>query len=100
MRIIQIGFGIISFAMGVVLGLTSIVGFATSEIPMGVLTGFFALAFLAVGSRWIRGRKNVSWRDDPATERQKSFANELGIAYAKNISKGDLSDLISEATGN
>jgi hypothetical protein len=40
-----------------------------------------------------------NWRDDPATERQKSFARELEIKFPKNIKKGALSDLISEKTG-
>src|SRR5262245_57371864 len=37
-----------------------------------------------------------AWRNDPATERQKSFANHLGIQYRENVTKGELSDLISE----
>ncbi len=40
-----------------------------------------------------------TWRNDPATEKQKSFADDLGIRYPKNISKGDMSDLITEETG-
>jgi hypothetical protein len=35
-------------------------------------------------------------RDSPATEKQKSLARELGIKFPPSISKGDLSDLITE----
>ncbi len=40
-----------------------------------------------------------SWRSEPATEAQKEFADDLGIKYGKNITKGELSDLISGETG-
>jgi hypothetical protein len=40
-----------------------------------------------------------SWRDDPASDKQKSFADSLGIYYPETISKGELSDLISAKTG-
>jgi LPXTG-motif cell wall-anchored protein len=39
-------------------------------------------------------------RDSPATEKQKAFARELGIAFPSNITRGDLSDLISEERAN
>jgi hypothetical protein len=35
-----------------------------------------------------------SWRDEPATDRQKRHAHELGITYPPNITRGDLADLI------
>ena len=40
-----------------------------------------------------------TWRNDPATAKQRSFADDLGIRYPKNISKGDLSDLVTEEAG-
>ncbi len=36
-----------------------------------------------------------AWRGDPATAKQMRYANSLGIKYPANISKGDLSSLIS-----
>jgi hypothetical protein len=45
------------------------------------------------------GRTDGSWRNDPATERQKTFARELGIKFPAHISKGALSDLITQKTG-
>jgi hypothetical protein len=41
-------------------------------------------------------RSNDNSRDFPATEKQKSLARELGIKFPPSISKGDLSDLITE----
>jgi hypothetical protein len=55
--------------------------------------GFGPLNWHFGGSR----RAKDEWRDDPATERQKSFADDLGIQYPDNVTKGELSDLISEA---
>ena len=40
-----------------------------------------------------------TWRHNPATEKQKAYANFLGIEYPPNITKGELSDLISQVTG-
>ncbi len=42
-------------------------------------------------------RAKDGWRNDPATERQKSFADELGIKYPENVTKGQLVDMISQA---
>ena len=38
-----------------------------------------------------------SWRDDPATERQRAFAKELGVKIPSGATKGEASDIISEA---
>ncbi len=43
--------------------------------------------------------KNAAWRIDPPTERQMEFAKSLGITFESEISKGQLSDLISVAVG-
>jgi len=49
-------------------------------------------------SKYFIGKRTAeAWRTDPATERQKSFANKLDIKFPKNITKGELSDLISKA---
>lgn len=42
-------------------------------------------------------RGKDTWRNDPATERQKTFASHLGIRYLEHVTKGELSDMISEA---
>lgn len=50
------------------------------------LAGFFA---------WPK-RPNA-WRREPPTDRQISFARDLGITIPRGVSKGELSDMISQA---
>jgi hypothetical protein len=40
-----------------------------------------------------------AWRRDPPTERQIAYALDLGIPIPPGVSKGELSDMISQATG-
>lgn len=40
-----------------------------------------------------------AWRSDPPTERQLAYAHDLGIDIPPGVSKGQLSDLISAASG-
>lgn len=40
-----------------------------------------------------------AWRQDPPTPRQLEYAAKLGIVVRPGASKGELSDLISQATG-
>lgn len=42
----------------------------------------------------------AAWRRDPPTPRQLEYAAKLGIAIRPGVSKGELSDLISQATGH
>lgn len=56
--------------------------------------GNFAIAAAILIYRHRHMRKN--WRDDPATDHQKSFAKDLGIRHPKRITKGELSDLIDQ----
>jgi hypothetical protein len=96
MRLIQLIFGLSAIAISV----CSIAGAALSrEAGPRWFMGIIALVFGWTGLKWLRGSKSDTWRTDAATAKQKSFANELGIKYPTNISKGDLSDLISQKTG-
>jgi hypothetical protein len=85
-------------------GTTTAVAFVvysdTTKIPaylLGTLAVAFAITAVALVSR---GKQSVTWRNDPATAKQKSFADDLGIRYPRNITKGDLSALIDEALEN
>jgi hypothetical protein len=42
-------------------------------------------------------RRPNAWRRDPPTERQVAYALDLGIRVHPGMSKGELSDLISQA---
>jgi hypothetical protein len=115
----------LSFA-GAAVGLFPVVNFGVGGIwvvgvalGVGVLSGCLAFRVISLRSGWAtqqrctgnenaaillsssqgpRGRNWIrSWRDDAASDRQKSFADELGIVYSPDIGKGALSDLIDAA---
>lgn len=44
-------------------------------------------------------RRPNAWRSDPATEKQLAYARDLGLPIPAKPTKGQLSDLISSATG-
>lgn len=54
-------------------------------------------AVFAVAGACTWPRRPNAWRRDQPTERQLAFARDLGIRVPNGISKGDLSDLISQA---
>lgn len=76
--------------VGLMLLASSLVG-DRSVYTIGISTAITAAGLLA----WPR-RPNA-WRHDPPTDRQIAFARDLGIHIPKGISKGDLSELISQA---
>lgn len=58
------------------------------------LMGTAAVLTLAGFLAWPK-RPNA-WRKDPPTERQIAYARDLGIPIPPGISKGELSDMISQ----
>jgi hypothetical protein len=60
-----------------------------------LLLGMAGLFGVAGAFAWPR-RPNA-WRHDPPTDRQVAFARDLGISIPRKITKGELSDLISQA---
>ncbi len=46
-----------------------------------------------------RRHQRRTWRDDPASYRQKSFLAEMGVPFRRGATKGELSDLIEEFKG-
>lgn len=57
---------------------------------IGIAVAFAAVAFFS----WPKSPN--AWRRDPPTQRQIAYAMDLGIPIPPGISKGDLSDLISQ----
>lgn len=57
-----------------------------------------AATFGVVGA-FLWPRRSRSWRDDPPSQRQISFASDLGIQIPRGVTKGELSDMISQVTG-
>jgi hypothetical protein len=104
--------GLPLIAVGIVLIVGAVCLIASGGISSPIFAvGGIGLLFLILGVKFLPKRKKGSpfagehrrndghWRNDPATERQKSFARELGIKFPANISKGALSDLITQKTG-
>lgn len=70
-----------------------------------VSSGDFEMKLAGLGGLLLAGawfswpRRPNAWRGDPPTERQIAYAISLGIDIPDNVSKGELSDMISQATG-
>lgn len=58
-----------------------------------------AAGLAIIGSVLSWPRVPAAWRRDPPTPRQLEYAAKLGIIVPAGASKGQLSDLISQATG-
>ena len=96
MKLLRVAFGLIAVIVAILLAVSAAATFDRSQ-GGAIFLAILAVVFAAVGRKWLKGRTPDSWRAGPATEKQKSFADDLGIRYPKNITKGDLSDLIEEA---
>ena len=70
-----------------------------------VSSGKFEIKMAGLGALILAGawfswpRRPNAWRGDPPTERQIAYAISLGIDIPDNVSKGQLSDMISQAAG-
>jgi membrane protein implicated in regulation of membrane protease activity len=65
--------------------------------PSLLVAASSALAIAASVLSWPRMPK--AWRADPPTDRQLAYAQQLGLVVPEGVSKGQLSDMISQATG-
>lgn len=91
----------------IVLGLVTLLGsvffvlLGKDAVAASVIMGVIGLALIWAGRKFAWGHnRDGHWRADPASNKQKSFAREMGIKFHPGISKGELSDKISEALGN
>ena len=105
-RLLRLVIGVPLMALGLILLfgglLMALVGPDTRA--GGIIMGLIGLTLVWVGRKFTGTTPRTNpddehWRSGPATNKQKTFARELGIEFPANISKGDLSDLISEETG-
>lgn len=86
-------------------GLVAIIGTAAfvlwaalmSKKPSAASAAVAALSIAAAVLSW--PRLPDAWRFDPPTEKQLRYAESLGIMVPQGVSKGQLSDMISAATG-
>jgi len=98
MRFLRVILGLCSLAFGLLCGVMLPFAIKSGDRPSIIILAVLTSLSLLLARRLWR-RRPTSWRDDPATDKQKSFADSLGIKYPRSISKGELSDLISEVTG-
>jgi Ca2+/Na+ antiporter len=86
-------FAVIAFSI-------SVAFLSDHDKTVSVASGIVALLLFAVVVRLIRKTKyQHDWHNDPATEKQKAYARDLGIRFAENATKGQLSALIDAAVG-
>ncbi len=83
-----------AFLLGMCCLVSAVTAFSgeKSRVPIAVTAAVFGVGCLAT---WPR-RPNA-WRRDHPTERQVAYATDLGIRVRRGMSKGELSDLISQA---
>ena len=110
-RLLRVILALPFLTAGLILGAVGVYGLwegHTPYVPAYLVLAFLSLALaggiLPKKGRYPRYRKggtssSRTWRHGTATEKQKSFARELGIKFPANISKGDLSNLITKKTG-
>lgn len=90
---VRVGAALCVGGMGLVFFVASVVSGRFQIMPA-------VLGALAVAGAWLSWpRRPNAWRSDPPTERQIAYAVSLGIDIPDNVSKGQLSDMISKVTG-
>ena len=85
------------FAAVILVGLCLLMVVVAFSSNKGREVTFGVAAVFGVAGAFAWPRRPNAWRRDPPTERQLAFARDLGIQIPRGISKGDLSDLISQA---
>ena len=104
MKLLRLVIGVPLIVLGVFLLLGSVGMWmaAAKEARAGaIFMDVIGLVLVWAGRKLTQTRnRDGHWRADPASNKQKSFTRELGIKFHSGISKGELSDRISKATGN
>jgi hypothetical protein len=85
------------FAAMVLIFVALVVASVAVTTPKGRELSFGVAAVFGIAGAFAWPRRPNAWRRDPPTDRQIAFARDLGITIPNGISKGELSDLISEA---
>lgn len=83
-------FAAIFLVFGLILVLNSMVAPKKTAYTVGVPIA------IAVGGALAWPRRPNSWRRDKPTERQLAYAKALGVPLRPGLSKGEVSDLISQ----
>jgi membrane protein implicated in regulation of membrane protease activity len=85
--------------LAIVIGVAAFLLFAAvaSKKPNAIGALAAVLSIAAAVLSW--PRLPNAWKADPPTERQLAYAEKLGLVLHEGITKGQLSDMISKATG-
>jgi len=125
-RLLRLVIGVPLVLLGTFVFLLAITGFITGDTTtdrsLAIFLAAISLVLIVVGARACRkttvpsthaakatsksskskpklAKNELAWRHDATSESQKKLASKLGITFAETISKGELSDLISDAKG-
>lgn len=88
--LIRAAFAACFLVFGLILILNSLASPKKTAYSMGVPV------VIAVGGALAWPRRPNAWRRDKPTEKQLAYAKALGIPLRPGLSKGEVSDLISE----
>lgn len=85
------------FTAVILIGTAAVMGITGAADPKIRIFGIGLAAVFGLAGLFTWPRRPNAWRRDPPTERQIAYARDLGITVRRGMSKGDLSDMISEA---
>lgn len=85
------------FAALVLIAVSVVIASVGLATPKSLAASLVMAAVFGIAGLFTWPRRANAWRNDRPTDRQVAFARDLGIQIPKGISKGDLSDLISQA---
>lgn len=94
MRFVKTIVGLLLLFFSISMAIASLALFSESVI-LGIVFSILTISVF-MGSLSLIGR-GKNWRKLPATEKQKDYATDLGIRHHENITRGELSDLITDA---
>jgi hypothetical protein len=82
---------VVMITLALVLIIFGAVGFSQGDRVAAGAVWFVALLLLWASRR---RRSAVSWRNDPGTEKQMSYLDDMSVPYRADATKGELHDLI------
>jgi hypothetical protein len=80
----------------IVVSVGAILAFGSAFAKTSPTPGIIVGGLIVAGGVFAWPRRPNAWRHDKPTERQIAYARDLGIPIPRGITKGELSDLISD----
>ena len=85
------------FVAVLLVGFAAVMAITGSVDPKIRTFGLGLAAVFGLAGVFTWPRRPNAWRRDPPTDRQIAYARDLGITVRRGMSKGELSDMISDA---